>query len=164
MTIRTLAVDPGSKVVGWAVFEDQQLIAHGAIKVPANVEYHKVETFVVGHLADVRVKHVCREVAIEQAFRKPGYDTHRIQHAEAAVRLWARSCEQVSRVERYANNTWKASLVGHGGASKTDVAAAVRLRFPNLKELTEHEADAIGIGVHHQGVRRLEGMAQGGTK
>lgn len=158
--VRTLAVDPGSHNVGWAVFEDLMLVAHGSIKVPLGTEYHKVEAFVIGHLANIRVRYLCREVAIEQAFRHPQYNTHRIQHAEAAIRAWAKGCEQVARVDRYANATWKKSVVGHGGAKKPDVMATIRLRFPNLKELTEHEADAIAIGCHHQGVRHLEGMAE----
>lgn len=159
MPVRTMSVDPGSRVVGYAVFEDQHLIAHGVVQVPKTTDYDKLATYIIARLADVRVKHRCTELALEKAFNWPGHNTAALQFTERAITSWARSVAELYRVERYANGTWKSSVVGHGGATKDDVRSAVRLRYPQLPELTEHEYDAIGIGCHHQGIRHLEGMA-----
>ena len=160
MSIRTLAVDPGSRVVGWAAFEDERLVAHGVIAVPRGTDYAKTVTHIIGQLASIRMKHRCMEVALEKAFNWPGHNTAALQFAERAITSWAQSIAEVGRVSRYANGTWKAAIVGHGGASKDDVMATVRLLYPNLNALTEHESDAVAIGCYHQRVRRLEGMTQ----
>ena len=156
---RFMAVDPGSKVVGWAVFEGERLIAHGTVHTKGQ-DYDKVATWIVARLADVRVKYLCTELAMEKTFMEPGHRAASLSFVEQAVRWWAKG--HTARVDTYANNTWKKSVVGHGGASKADVRATIKLRFPNLPELTEHEYDAIAIGCHHAGIRKLEAMAEGG--
>ena len=157
MTIRILAVDPSSTVVGWAALEDDTILATGTISTKGTT-YDRRFTHIISQLASVRVEHRCTELALEAAFRAPGYNTAALQVAEHAVRYWAAG--HMAVVGRYNVSTWKASVVGWSNATKEDIMANIQLRYPTLLKLTQHEADAVGIGVHHYGVRRLELMAE----
>jgi len=48
-------------------------------------------------------------------------------------------------------------VAGSGKATKEQVQVAIKLYFPGITG-QEHEFDAAGIALHHQGMMRLEKM------
>jgi Holliday junction resolvasome RuvABC endonuclease subunit len=156
---RFIAIDPASTVTGWAVFQDERLVAWGVID-SRRVEYAMTFQNVVNRLAELSKKYQFQEVAVEQAVRFEGREIPALKVVCLAIKKWAEPWFKGHYFE-YNVSTWKASVVANSKATKAEVAANVRLRFQQLPEdLTEHEYDAIAIGAHHAGVRRLEGMVQ----
>ena len=126
--MKILAIDPSSTELGWAVLNDDDLLAWGTIST-RGVAYEDRYTHILNQLSHIGETHTFKEIACERAIR-------------------------------YSPSEWKVSTAGYGNADKQDVARAVCLLYPQLPgDITNHVTDAIGIGIHHQAIRKLESMS-----
>lgn len=156
--MRFLALDPSSTVTGWAVFQDESLVAFGKIDT-AKVEFSFRYQFIVNELSHLAQVYNFQEIAIEDTqFHWKGRDIATLRVAYMSIKKWA---ERVKLpITKYNVSTWKANVIGNSKASKEMVQANISLRYQEVPaDISEHEADAIAVGVYHAGLKKLEGMA-----
>lgn len=155
---RFIAIDPSSTVTGWAVFQDQGLVAWGKIDL-LGVEYGARFSRLISGIGEVYMRHRFEEIVIEDvayAWRSK-YRNRNI----AGLQVVFKSIKDYATTSNFkftAVNpaTWKNAVVGDIHASKEITKNNIRLRFQAVPDdLTEHEYDAIGIGVYHGIMTRL---------
>ena len=163
-----LAVDPGSKYLGWALFnmETELPVEWGDIdlsKVPYEQRFMEIHR----HLYQLTYKYgdQMEGIAVEAAIRWRGKKIPELEVAVSTIynfgRVRFRGQNRNFRTRKYYAATWKASITGSSSANKEMVDNTVRLHFPDLPEgLSDHIMDAIGIGIHHLGARKLEDLAR----
>lgn len=158
---RIIAVDPGTQLNGWAVFEDLLLVSWGDIDLRSYAYAERFPKFIEG-LEIIRRHYGFRELVMENvSYAWQSVNRNRniagLQVIFRAAKEWA----NFYRIPFHAYNpaTWKASVLGDAHASKEDTAANIHLRFNLKKPLDEHEYDAIGIAVYHTSLRFLESRA-----
>ena len=162
---RFIAIDPSSTVMGWAVFQDQGLIAWGKLDA-TKVEYSFRFQFIVNELGRLTRTYGFQEIAIEDV-KTAWYGKNRqrniagLQIVFTSIQKWAE--RRMGPLAAYNPATWKNAVVGHVHATKEETKNNIRNRFPRIPDdLTDHEYDAIGIGIYHGGLRFLEALAEGG--
>jgi len=160
---RFIAIDPSSTVTGWAVFQDQGLVAWGNLDA-TKVEYSFRFQFIVNGLTGLGRTYGFQEIVIEDvktAWRSK-YRVRNIaglQIVFTSIRKWAE--RRKIPLAAYNPATWKNAVVGDVHASKETTKTNIRYRFPRVPDdLSDHEYDAIAIGVYHGGVRFLDGLAK----
>lgn len=155
--MRFIALDPGSRFTGWAVFDGDGLVAWGRI-VADKVEYSSRFQFIVNELGKLLDQFNFEEVAVEEAVRFEGREIPALKVASLGIKKWAEG--RRLPYSKYNVATWKASVVGNGHAGKEATARNILLRYPSLPaDLSEHEYDAIAIGVYHAGILNLQARA-----
>lgn len=159
--MRTISIDPSSTVTGYAIFEDQGLVTWGKIDV-TNVVYENRFGYIVGVLRRIADEYNIQEVAAEDV-RVAWHGKNRnrniapLQVVYRSIELWAQRYD--FSFTAYNPATWKSSVLGDHKATKDMTKANILLRFQNLPDdLSEHEYDAVGIGVYHTGLRYLEAL------
>lgn len=160
---RFISIDPASTLTGWAVFaNDGMLVAWGLID-SRNVQYSFRPQYIINELISLIHRFDFQEIALESAPRFKGTRPAALEMVVNSIKAWARGLGL--RVAAYNVAAWKKSVIGDYLADKEAVQRNIYLRFPRLpQDLTEHEADAMAIGVHHAGVRHWESMSEGGPK
>jgi len=94
------------------------------------------------------------EAAIEETFvTANGSSTLKLGHARAAVMLGPARAGLM--VAEYAAKVVKKSLVGSGGADKTQVAFMVRRILPAAGQASDDAADALAVAIAHAHARKL---------
>lgn len=163
---RFVALDPSSTITGWAVFQDQGLVAWGKLDA-TNVEYSFRFQFVINALVYLARKYGFQEIAIEDV-RTAWHSKYRqrniagLQIVFTSIRKWAE--KNNIPLTAYNPATWKKTVIGNYRASKEMTKTSIRYRFPAIPDnLTDHEYDAIGIGVCHGALRFQEALAKGGS-
>ena len=162
---RFISIDPSSTFTGWAVFEDQGLIAWGNIDA-RTADYAGRFPFIVQEIAAACLRYGAREVAIEDV-KTAWRSKYRIRNI-AGLQIVFRSIQEWAKeinfpLAAYNPATWKNAVVGAYTAPKEITKNNILYRFPRLPDnLAEHVYDAIGIGVYHSGLRFLEALAKGG--
>lgn len=158
---RSIAIDPSSTASGWAVFEGQGLVAWGKIDA-SKVEYSFRFQFVVNELIHLIEMYHFTEVAIEDV-KTAWHSKNRLRNIAGlqvvfkSIQEWAKSAGL--DFAAYNPARWKNAVVGHVHASKETTRENVCYRFPRLpRDLSDHEYDAIAIGVYHSGLRFLEAL------
>lgn len=153
---RFIALDPSSTVSGWAVFDDDRLVAWGKIDTK-KVEYSFRYQFIVNELLHLAQVYDFKEIAAETAVRWQGREIAALKVAYSSIRHWAKRFK--FPLAEYNVSAWKTAVLGNCHVSKDGTAAVVRLLFPALPaDLGEHEVDAIGIGTYHAGILKLRAM------
>jgi len=158
---RFISIDPSSTFTGWAVFEDQGLVAWGKIDV-RGADYAARFPFIVRKLAEAIEQYGAQEVAIEDV-KTAWRSKYRIRNI-AGLQVVFRSIQEWAEkaglpFAAYNPATWKNAVVGHVHAPKEVVKNNVLFRFPRLPDdLSDHVYDSIAIGVYHGGLRFLEGL------
>ena len=157
-----LAVDPGTKFLGYAVFdiETEQVVEYGEWDL-RDVEPHNRYSEIHQKLVGIETAFDLESIAVEHAVR---FRNRKIPELELAVSTIHRfglvrlvGVQKMYRSRRYHPSTWKASITGHAKADKEATAAAVKLRYAGLPDgLSDHVVDAIAIGIHHLATRKLE--------
>lgn len=153
----TLAVDPGSRVIGWAVLDGAKLVTCGAVSVE-KLAYEQRIPAIIAALDEVATQHHVHEVACERAFRVPGHNTAALEVSVRAITSWAKRLHLPFSL--YSPGEWKASLTGSGAADKGLVEKMVCLQYRIAPGQASHVYDAIGIGAHDVAIRKLEGMSK----
>lgn len=157
---RFIAVDPASTITGWAVFQDGGLVSWGVIDA-RSVVYSFRPQFIINELIEVARRYGFIEVAVEMAPRFEGREIAILQVIVSSIKHWAKSMGLP--YQAYNVSSWKKAAVANSRADKQEVRASILLRFPRLPvNLTEHEYDAIGIGILHAGLQRWQHLASKG--
>ena len=156
--IRILGLDPGLRRTGWGVIvmEGARLsyVAHGVIAPADRLPFSERLLCLFEGIAAVVACHAPDEAAIEETFvTANGSSTLKLGHARAAAMLApARAGLEVAE---YAATVVKKSLVGTGGADKTQVAFMVRRILPTAGDPTADAADALAVAIAHAHARKL---------
>jgi len=165
---RFIAVDPSSTFTGWAVFEGESLVAWGVI-VTRGLPFAQRFPTIVGDLSRRASQYGAQAVAIEDvkfAWAGGGRRNRNIAGLQAGFRSvedWAKGMNYPFFA--YNPATWKNAVLDGAHASKATTKANICWRFPGLpRNLTEHEYDAVGIGVYHGGILKLETLSERGNQ
>jgi len=161
--MKFLSIDPGSTNLGWAVFDDGELVVYGVISTD-DVPYEMRYLHICEELSALYARHAFTEVACERAIRFEGRRIPALEVAVMSIRKWAERQDRPRRrglaVYFYSPSEWKVSAAGHGSATKEEVARVICLEYRQLPaDVSNHITDAIGIGIHHRAVRRLEELS-----
>lgn len=153
MTSRTrlLGIDPGLRCMGWGVIDvsgnRMSHVAHGIIKPPTDQALSDRLTVIFRGVLELVEEYRPDECAIEEAFMaKNASSALKLGHARAAALLAPASTDRP--VFEYAARLVKKSVVGTGGADKTQVSAMVGVLLPGVKA-TADAADALAIAICH---------------
>ena len=151
--VTVLGVDPGTLVTGFGLVEQTGGSAHlvewSSIKTSSRVPL--AERLSIIHAETVRLirKHKPDEVAVENIFQARNVKSALLLgHARGVVLLAA--AQAGVKVFEYAPREVKQSVVGSGGASKSQVAAMVeRLLGVSCENMLEDETDAVAVALCH---------------
>jgi len=152
--MKLLAIDPGSTVMGYAVFDGETLLEHGDIDC-SRQPFERRAMCVLENLNALYRRFDFTDVACEKIIRYPGRSVPALEVTAKAIKLWAEKLNLPFSV--YMPSQWKASAVGHGNATKEQTIYAMCLLYGCAK-LSEHEADALGIAGHHLGICKYKSM------
>ena len=152
--MRILGVDPGTLVTGYGVIDCRgknfTLVDCGVIKTGSKMLMPLRLRLIHEGLMDVIEKSMPDEFAIESAFySKNVQSTLKLGHARG-VSILAAALREIPTSE-YSPREVKQSVVGHGNASKEQVAYMVRtlLKLQDAEELSLDATDALAVGLCH---------------
>ena len=156
--IRLLAIDPSSRLLGWAILFGYRLGDYGVFNAGKH-PYHLRAAAIIKYLSKVAAKNKVNEVACERAFQAPERNTAALQVVVKSIERWA--IDEKLLVVRYSPGEWKRTVCGNWMASKQEVAWFMHLWYPELPvDCSDNITDAIGVAQHHLGLRKLELMEQ----
>jgi len=150
--MRVLGLDPGSRRTGWGVVEGTgsrlHCVAFGVITPPARQELPQ-RLHAIAREAGVRIEeHRPDAVAVEEAFYHESVrSTLVLGHVRGALLVAA--VERGATIAEYSPREIKLSVVGHGNASKEQVAAMVRRLLGLRAEPPADAADALAAAICH---------------
>src|SRR5579872_1113449 len=161
---RLLGIDPGLRFTGWGVIEaDGNRLRHVADGVIATDSATSVpERLKVLHdaLAELLALHRPDEAAIEETYvNRNGSATLKLGYARG-VALLAPALVGIP-VTEYGAKSVKLSVVGTGGADKTQVQMMVRRLLPGAAIRRADAADALAVAIchaHHRASRIAWGV------
>jgi len=149
-----LGIDPGSRKTGYAILKVEQgtcaaldygtIILTGIKSMPEKLFklYHELDKLFAKFQVDC--------VAVEAGFYgKNAQSAYKLGYARSAAVL-AAALREIDVVE-YSPRKIKQAVTGNGNASKSQVKYMVRnlLRFDDLKNIREDEADACAVAICH---------------
>ena len=149
---RILSIDPSSTFTGWAIFQDEKLVAWGKIKtddLPTAVRFVRI----VDELTRIGKEHGITQIAVEDV--SYAWNSKNRNRNIAGLQIVFRSIKEMAKFngwgfQSYNPGKWKNVVVGNASANKEITENNIRFRFPALPQgLTDHEIDAIAIGVCH---------------
>lgn len=148
---RLLGIDPGLRCMGWGVIDvsgnRMSHVAHGTIKPPTDQPLSDRLNFIFRGVLELVETYQPSECSIEEAFMaKNASSALKLGHARAAALLAPASLGRP--VYEYAARLVKKSVVGTGGADKSQIAAMVTVLLPGVKA-TADAADALAIAICH---------------
>lgn len=154
-----LSIDPSSTQLGWAVFNDD-LLDYGIIKASQKKRRERF-TLIIKALNAIHNNYSVLEVACERPFVSRKIRAEALLVAFQCIKEWAK--ERNTRLFIYSPGEWKKSVIGNHMATKEEVAMIIHLRYRKLpNDLPYHVTDAIAIGLHREGIRKLERISRGG--
>lgn len=133
-----LAFDPGDKT-GYAVLDKNKIIETGIIKYKTEMDYfHKIKNLYDNLLPDF--------VVVEQPFAgKFAKAVISLAKKVAIITLACKSRIEEALVVEIPPSEWKKKIGLKGNAKKEEIQEKIKELFD--KELTEHEADAVGLAL-----------------
>jgi crossover junction endodeoxyribonuclease RuvC len=166
--VRVLGIDPGVAVMGYGVVErvdsKLRLVTFGVIRTPADETQARRLMILRASLAEVMRAHGADVVAIERLFFTTNAKTAMAVGQASGVAL-ATAAEAGLEVIDYTPNEVKQSVVGYGGATKSQVQAMIAALL-GLDEPPRppDAADACALAICHlnrSGLRSAIGRATG---
>ncbi len=148
---RVIGIDPGLAATGYGIIDGDarsaEVIAYGAIRTRARWSRAERLHYIHEQVGALIEEHRPHEVAIEEPFvAKNARSALAIGEARAAVQIAAAA--HATPVHEYPPATIKASVAGHGGASKEQVQAMVTLQLGLAEPPTPLDAaDALAIAL-----------------
>ncbi|MDR0525871.1 MAG: crossover junction endodeoxyribonuclease RuvC [Spirochaetaceae bacterium] len=148
---RIIGVDPGLASSGWGIIEAEvqriRYIAHGCIETKPDLPHSDRLLYIYEQFQAILEQYAPNESAMETLFFAKNV-TSAIPVAEARGVLCVALAQRGLAVREYTPTVIKQSVVGRGGADKTQVQNMVRLilgleRIPK----PDHAADALGAAV-----------------
>jgi Holliday junction resolvasome RuvABC endonuclease subunit len=159
---RMLAIDPGTRHVGFAVLEDGELLHYGVKTIRRLKSPHG--TLKEGRRIILRLINDFRPdlLIVEKTFFANNRNSALLNVFADEIRAVGR--RKGLKVQRLAANTVRKLICGNGAASKDDVARAIVSRYPELgpfltsnrrwkERFHRNMFDAVALGV---AVRQLE--------
>ncbi len=149
---RIIGLDPSLVACGWGIVEAQgtklRHVAHGVIRPNAKAELHLRLRELFETIIGVIHLHDPSEAAVEEAFMKNNpASAIKLGHARAAC-LLAASTTGLG-IGEYSPRSVKKSVVGTGGADKTQVAHMMNVLMPGCGVKAGDAADALAIAICH---------------
>ncbi|WP_432695432.1 crossover junction endodeoxyribonuclease RuvC [Marinobacterium sp. YM272] len=161
-----LGIDPGSRITGYGVINIDgpryEYVTSGCIRIQGDVLAERLQQVYAGVSAIID-QYIPQEMAIEQVFMS--------RNADSALKLGqARGVAMVAGanaglpVAEYAARLVKQSVVGNGGADKTQVQTMVAhlLKLPGRPQADA--ADALAIALCHAHNRNRQIVTAGARK
>lgn len=154
--IRILGVDPGLRHTGWGVIavDGPRLswVAHGVIEPDPDADMADRLAGLCTELRAVIDAHAPHEAAVEETFVNMN-PRSTLLLGQARGALLATLAGAGLRVAEFATRRVKQTVVGAGGADKTQVAFMVRRLLPRAGEVSADAADALAVAIcsaHHR--------------
>jgi crossover junction endodeoxyribonuclease RuvC len=148
-----MGIDPGSIVTGFGVVVVDDAgahpVAHGFVSTSSRKPLAERLRAIHAEISKQIQKHRPDEIAVENVFHaKNVRSALMLGHARGVILLAASQADVP--VFEYAPREVKLSVVGHGNASKAQVASMVsRLLDLALDDMKEDESDAVAVAVCH---------------
>ncbi|MDJ0972892.1 MAG: crossover junction endodeoxyribonuclease RuvC [Planctomycetota bacterium] len=165
-SVRVLGIDPGTRVVGWAVVEATgsryRAVAFGVLRADTSKPVLERLAALTRELRTLTKTHAPDEAAIEEAFH--GRDARAaLAIGEARGALSVALADAGLTVASYANNVVKKAVTGAGRARKEQVQASVRRILALAEPPSPLDAsDALAVAVCHLQRRGAMGPGAGG--
>ena len=164
--IRILGIDPGSRVTGYGVIDQDgqhiYYVASGCVRAQGASLAERLGIIFAG-VSQVILEHRPQEMAIEQVFMN--------KNADSALKLGqargAAICAGIQAgvpVEEYAARQIKQAVVGRGGATKEQVQHMMCVLLSLQKTPPSDAADALGVAVCHGHYRETRARMQSRTR
>lgn len=150
-----LGIDPGSRITGYGVIHADgpriSYVASGCIRISGDDLAARLQQVYAG-VTEVIQRYTPQEMAIEQVFMARNADSALKLGQARGVAIVA-GANQSLPVAEYAARRVKQSVVGNGGADKTQVQHMVAqlLKLPGLPQVDA--ADALAIALCHAHTR-----------
>jgi crossover junction endodeoxyribonuclease RuvC len=155
--LRICGIDPGTRVVGVAVIEDEpvrKLVAARAVRLDPKralaLRLRDLEAELFAFLA----LHAPRQVAVESIFHGPNVRSLIGLGEGRGVALLA-AAKQGAEIYEYSPSEVKKAATGSGAATKDAVKRWVVVEFPELSQAGKDVTDAVAIAFCHAQRRRL---------
>lgn len=158
-----LALDPGLRDLGYAIFSGKRLVGASVLSLRSVARSRRLGRVREFLIAQVRA-HRPRALILENIPKRP-LDT--LAGLPALGRLLGRLARQRRlRLATYSARTVRGSVVGDGWAGKREVAESIAGKFPDLRVHLTHDRkwkerywqnmfDAVALALHHQQVSKL---------
>lgn len=154
--IRLLGVDPGLRRTGWGVIEVSGprlvWVAHGVVAPEADAPMAERLAQLAAGVRAVILDHKPDEAAVEETFVNMNPKSTLLLGQARGVALATLAAAGLP-VAEFSARTVKQSVVGSGGADKTQVAFMIRRLLPRAGEVSADAADALAVaicGAHHR--------------
>ena len=151
LPIRILGIDPGSVVCGFGVIDSNGIrhryVASAPIKTISKVFADRLK-FIFEELGAVIDRYRPQVVAIEKAFMSRNADSALKLGQARGVAIVVAAINNLP-VAEYTPRHIKQSVVGTGGASKTQVQHMVKVLLNYQDKLQADEADALAVALTH---------------
>ena len=154
--IRIIGIDPGLRNTGWGVIaaEGQRLsyVADGSVHSDAQAPLAERLMQIHSQLLDVIRNFEPDEAAVEETFVNINPKSTLLLGQARGAALATLAAARL-KVQEFATRRVKQSVVGTGGADKTQVAFMVRRLLPKAGEVSADAADALAVaicGAHHR--------------
>ncbi len=154
--VRILGIDPGSRITGFGVIDvlgaKTVHVANGCIRTTGEDFAGRLHEIFTG-VADLVVRYQPDEAAIEQVFVAHNVDSAiKLGQARGAALCGTFNSGGLA-VHEYAARQVKQSVVGSGGADKTQVQMMIRMLLGLPKTPQADAADALAIALCHAHMR-----------
>jgi crossover junction endodeoxyribonuclease RuvC len=150
--MRLLGLDPGLRRTGWGVIDTDgnrlRYVGDGAILSDGDLDMASRLMQLFSGIAQVIRDHRPDGAAVEETFLNKNPETTLKLGLARAIALLA-PAQAGLRVAEYSAKTVKKSLVGTGGADKTQVQMMVRTLLPGITPQSADSADALAVAICH---------------
>lgn len=165
---RILGIDPGSRVTGYGLIDSHRgrirYVDSGCIRTGVGALPQRLKV-IFQNIRELSQQHQPEVIAIEQVFMHRNADSA-LKLGQARAAAMCAVFDQDLPVFEYAARQVKQSVVGRGGADKTQVQHMVRVLL-NLQANPQMDAsDALAVALchaHHQGTMELKQMQKSGV-
>jgi len=145
--MRILGIDPGSRITGIGIIENERLIFAECLKLGSGPMPERLG-HIFGALTQIIHRHQPTVCAVETVFmNKNPQVTIKLGQARGAA-----ICAAIQgglAVHEYAPREIKQALVGKGGAAKTQVQHMTRILLKLSDDVGEDASDALAVALCH---------------
>ena len=150
---RVLSIDPGSRKIGYGVVDFSPRtfshVASGVLDYSAIKNYFNRLPLIYKKTLDIVEEFSPDEMALEALiYVKSPSSLIKLAHARGAV-IAGLSMKTPDKVYEYAPNLVKATVVGHGHASKEMIQKAVSIILGKREYASDDESDALAVAICH---------------
>jgi len=155
--LRTLGIDPGSRVTGYGVVEQEGdrivRVDHGEIRMKNGEPFTRCLSRIFEELTDVIDRTKPDAVALEDIFFGKNVKSLIKQGHVRGVALLAASQSGLP-VHEYTPLEVKKAVVGYGRAEKQQVQMMIRTILCLSKTLSEDASDALAVAICHTNTKK----------